>query len=82
MRDTLAETFILANCDTIVDIEFADLVDYHRNSGNEITIVASNASAGGWPKAALRTVTRRASGRAGRGWSRGAGASSPWPPCW
>jgi dTDP-glucose pyrophosphorylase len=41
MAESLGETFILANCDTIVDIEFADLVDYHRDSGNRITIVAS-----------------------------------------
>ncbi len=41
MSESLQETFILANCDTIVDIEFADLVDYHRESGNQITIVAS-----------------------------------------
>jgi dTDP-glucose pyrophosphorylase len=41
MAASLEETFILANCDTIVDIEFASLVDYHRASGNRITIVAS-----------------------------------------
>ncbi len=41
MVDSLDDTFILANCDTIVDIEYADLVDYHRASKNQITIVAS-----------------------------------------
>lgn len=41
MRESLDETFILANCDTILDIEYADLVDRHRQAGNLITIVAS-----------------------------------------
>lgn len=41
MREVLSETFILANCDTILDIEYADLVDQHRAAGNLITIVAS-----------------------------------------
>jgi dTDP-glucose pyrophosphorylase len=41
MAPALDQTFILANCDTIVDIEFADLIDHHRAQGNLITIVAS-----------------------------------------
>jgi dTDP-glucose pyrophosphorylase/CBS domain-containing protein len=41
MSGALDRTFILANCDTIVDIEYADLIDHHRSQGNIITIVAS-----------------------------------------
>ena len=41
MRTSIDSTFVLANCDTIVDIEFADVVDYHRGHGNDITIIAS-----------------------------------------
>lgn len=41
MAESLGGTFILANCDTIVDAEFADLVEHHRESGNLVTIVAS-----------------------------------------
>lgn len=41
MKESLGETFILANCDTILDIEYADLVEQHRAAGNLITIVAS-----------------------------------------
>lgn len=41
MQETLGETFILTNCDNIMDIEFADLVKRHREAGNAITIVAS-----------------------------------------
>lgn len=41
MASRLDRTFVLANCDTIVDAEFADIVEYHRESCNVITIVAS-----------------------------------------
>jgi dTDP-glucose pyrophosphorylase len=41
MAGSLGETFILTNCDNIMDIEFADLVKRHRADGNLITIVAS-----------------------------------------
>jgi len=41
MAPALSETFVLANCDTIVDVEFADVVEQHRLAGNAITIIAS-----------------------------------------
>jgi dTDP-glucose pyrophosphorylase len=41
MAPYLDGTFVLANCDTIVDSEFADIVAHHRASGNVVTIVAS-----------------------------------------
>jgi len=41
MASDLTGTFVLANCDTIVDTEFADVVDHHRADGNLITVVAS-----------------------------------------
>ncbi len=41
MASALDQTFILANCDTIVDIEFADVIDHHRETESVITIVAS-----------------------------------------
>jgi len=41
MAEHLTDTFILANCDTIVDADFADVVEHHRSSGNAVTIVAS-----------------------------------------
>ena len=41
MASQLTGTFILANCDTIVDVEFADVVAYHRAEENAITILAS-----------------------------------------
>lgn len=41
MAGSLDETFILTNCDNIMDIEFADLVKRHREADNLITVVAS-----------------------------------------
>ena len=41
MASRLEGTFILANCDTIVDVAFADVVEHHRAERNVITIVAS-----------------------------------------
>lgn len=41
MASVLTGTFILANCDTIVDVEFADVIEHHRSQGNAITLLAS-----------------------------------------
>ncbi len=41
MKESLTDTFILTNCDTIVEAEFADVLAYHRQSGNVITIISS-----------------------------------------
>ncbi|HET6351101.1 MAG TPA: sugar phosphate nucleotidyltransferase [Coriobacteriia bacterium] len=37
-------TFILANCDTIIDTEYSCAIDYHRSHNNAITIIASMQS--------------------------------------
>jgi len=41
LKDRLDSTFLLTNCDIIVEADYADIVEYHRQSGNRITIVAS-----------------------------------------
>jgi dTDP-glucose pyrophosphorylase len=41
MRDLLDRTFILTNCDIVVDADYADIVRYHREHGNMITLIAS-----------------------------------------
>ncbi len=41
LRDRLDDTFMLTNCDVLVDADYADLVDVHRESGNVVTVVAS-----------------------------------------
>ena len=33
--------FIVTNCDTLIDVDFGDLMAYHRSSQNEVTVVAS-----------------------------------------
>lgn len=33
--------FIVTNCDTLIDVDFSELMNYHRNSKNAITVVAA-----------------------------------------
>lgn len=33
--------FIVTNCDTLIDIDYLDLLNYHRDSGNAISVVAA-----------------------------------------
>ncbi len=40
-KDSIKTDFILTNCDVIFDIDFFDLVEFHKDSKNSITIVAS-----------------------------------------
>jgi dTDP-glucose pyrophosphorylase len=37
--DKLNNTFIVSNCDVIIDIDFDELLKYHEKSGNDATIV-------------------------------------------
>ena len=37
----LSETFILTNCDILLDINYSDLLDFHNNNNFDLTIVAS-----------------------------------------
>lgn len=41
MRDAIDSTFFLTNCDIAVDADYADIVRFHRASGNRVTLVAS-----------------------------------------
>ncbi len=41
LKDRITSTFLLTNCDIVVEADYADIVDYHRQTGNLITIVAS-----------------------------------------
>lgn len=45
LKDSLKHTFIVSNCDIIVDIDFSDLVEYHRSNQNIATIVSVFKSA-------------------------------------
>jgi len=35
------ETFFVSNCDIIIDQDYSEILDYHRDNHNEITIVAA-----------------------------------------
>ncbi len=39
-RDRLKETFILSNCDVIIDANFDSLLKYHKENKNKVTILA------------------------------------------
>lgn len=41
MRDNLKETFFVSNCDILVDADYTDIVEFHQESNNDITFIAS-----------------------------------------
>lgn len=41
LKGTLTETFILSNCDILVNADMAEVVAHHREKGNLVTIVAA-----------------------------------------
>jgi len=41
LAGTINETFIVTNCDIILDQDYSDILDYHRSSSNDITIVGA-----------------------------------------
>lgn len=40
LKDRLKGTFFVINCDTLVKVKLPDLVKYHHDSGNVITVVS------------------------------------------
>lgn len=41
IRDTFDSPVIITNCDTLVDADYADLMEHHVSSGNALTIVSA-----------------------------------------
>ena len=41
MRNTLEQTFILTNCDILLECDFADIYELHRRAGNAVTMICS-----------------------------------------
>lgn len=41
LKDKIKSTFFVSNCDIIIDEDYAEILKYHRQSGNEITVVAA-----------------------------------------
>lgn len=41
IRDKIQEPFFVSNCDIVIDTDYSEIVDYHREHKNEITLVAA-----------------------------------------
>lgn len=41
LKDRIDSTFFVSNCDIIIDEDYSEILEFHRNNGNEITVVAA-----------------------------------------
>lgn len=41
LKGKINETFFISNCDILVDQDYSEILDYHRENNNEITLVAA-----------------------------------------
>lgn len=41
LKDKIKSTFFVSNCDIIIDEDYSEILKYHRENGNEITVVAA-----------------------------------------
>lgn len=41
LKDKINETFFLSNCDILVEADYLDILNYHKNNKNKITMVTS-----------------------------------------
>jgi dTDP-glucose pyrophosphorylase len=41
LKGELKETFFVSNCDILIDQDYSEILNFHRENGNEITIVAA-----------------------------------------
>jgi len=41
IKDKINETFFVSNCDILIDQDYSEVLNYHRENENEITIVAA-----------------------------------------
>lgn len=41
LKGKITSTFLVSNCDILVDQDITDIYDYHKNNANEITVVAA-----------------------------------------
>ena len=41
LKDSIKSTFFVSNCDIIIDEDYSRILRYHRQNGNEITVVAA-----------------------------------------
>ncbi|MBR7033792.1 MAG: nucleotidyltransferase family protein [Clostridia bacterium] len=40
LKDVITETFIVSNCDALIDVDLRDLTEYHKSNGNIATLVS------------------------------------------
>lgn len=41
LKDRISDTFFVSNCDIIIDEDYSEILDFHRQNKNEITVVAA-----------------------------------------
>ncbi len=41
LKDKIKSTFFVSNCDIIIDEDYSEILKYHRDNGNEITVIAA-----------------------------------------
>lgn len=41
LKNQISSTFFVSNCDIIIDEDYEEILNFHRQSGNEITVVAA-----------------------------------------
>lgn len=41
LKEKINSTFFVSNCDIIIDEDYAEILNYHKQNGNEITVVAA-----------------------------------------
>lgn len=41
LKDKISETFFVTNCDILIEQDYAEILKYHRDNNNDITIVAA-----------------------------------------
>ena len=41
LKDKIRSPFFFTNCDTLLDVDFGDLYEFHKNNGNLITMVCA-----------------------------------------
>lgn len=41
LKDKINSTFFVSNCDILIEADYADILEFHKNSGNKITLVGS-----------------------------------------
>lgn len=41
LKDKINSTFFVSNCDILIEEDYSEILDYHRNNSNELTVVAA-----------------------------------------